>query len=139
MCQLQIIVHVGESADHFESAKAILDGLAQRDPGKKPAIYIHTSGTGVISDTAQGLSENPKIYHDNDQADIDTLDENQVHRNIDVYIRDTAKKLDGKAKIAIIIPPNIYGIGTGPSKRISQQTPNLIRFALKHRFVSILP
>lgn len=68
--------------------------------------------------------------------EIDTLDIKQPHREIDVFVRDSVKKLGAKSNTAIIIPPNIYGIGTGPVKVISQQIPELIRFGIKHHFVS---
>jgi len=129
-----IIIHTGDSADHAGSAQAILQGIAQRPSSSRPVIYIHTSGTGVISDPYHGDVESKKIYDDLKPEDIDALDPNQPHRKIDIFVRDKAKELQDKSKTVIILPPNIYGIGTGPVNQISIQTPSLIRFALKYRF-----
>jgi len=45
------------------SVQAILAGLAQQhdETGKRP-IYIHTSGTGVLSDDSLGMFEGGKVY-----------------------------------------------------------------------------
>jgi len=129
-----VIIHTGDSADHAGSTKAIFEGISQRSTSSAPVIYIHTSGTGVISDPHHGDVEGKKIYDDLKPEDIDALDPNQPHRKVDIFVRDNAKELQGKSKTAIIIPPNIYGVGTGPVNQISIQTPTLIRFALKHKF-----
>jgi len=97
-------------------------------------IYIHTSGTGVLSDTYHGDVEGKKIYDDLNPGEIDKLDPKQPHREIDIFVRDKANELKDKSKTSIIIPPNIYGVGTGPVNQISIQTPTLIRFAIKHKF-----
>ncbi|KZS94181.1 NAD(P)-binding protein [Sistotremastrum niveocremeum HHB9708] len=136
--EFDIIVHIGNSADHLESAKAILKGLSERSETQPQAVYIHTSGTGVISDEARGKFASEFVFNDTDPQSIDNLAITQPHRGVDVYIRDQAKTLAGKAKVAIIIPPLIYGIGTGPDKVISVQIPSLILFALKKRFVPIV-
>ena len=134
---MQVIIHTGESADHAGSAKAIFEGISQRSASSTPVIYIHTSGTGVISDSHHGDVEGKKIYDDVKPEDIDALDSNQPHRKVDIFVRDKAKEFQSKSKTVIIIPPNIYGVGTGPVNQISIQTPTLIRFALKHKFVSL--
>lgn len=45
------------------SVQAILEGLAKQheETGKRP-IYIHTSGTGVLSDDSLGMFEGGKVY-----------------------------------------------------------------------------
>lgn len=45
------------------SVQAILEGLAQQhaETGKRP-IYIHTSGTGVLSDNSLGMFDGGKYY-----------------------------------------------------------------------------
>ena len=118
------------------SAQAIMEGIAQRPVSASPVIYIHTSGTGVLADPHHGDVESTKIFDDLKPEEIDDLDPKQPHRGIDILVRDKAKQLAAKAKTAIILPPNIYGIGSGPVNQISIQTPALIRFALKHRIVS---
>jgi len=129
-----IIIHTGDSADHVGAAQAILQGISHRSTSAAPVIYIHTSGTGVIADPHHGDVEGKRIYDDTKAEDIDALDLNQPHRKIDVFVRDKAKEFQNRSKTAIILPPNIYGLGLGPVHQISIQTPTLIRFALKHRF-----
>jgi len=131
--KFEIIIHTGESADHLEAAKAILEGISQRPTSAGPVIYIHTSGTGVLMDSHHGDVEATKIYDDLRPEEIDGLDPSQPHRGIDILVREKAKELHAKAKTAIVIPPNIYGVGSGPVNQISIQTPALIRFALKNR------
>jgi len=130
----EIIIHTGDSADHVGAAQAIIQGISKRSASTAPVIYIHTSGTGVVSDTHHGDVEGKKIYDDHQPEDIDALDPNQPHRKIDIFVRDKAKEFQNKCKTAIILPPNIYGLGSGPVHEISIQTPTLIRFAIKHRF-----
>lgn len=132
--EFDIIIHTGESADHLGAAQAISQGISQRPASAPPIIYIHTSGTGVLADEGHGLVEIREIYDDLKQEEIDTLDLKQPHRVIDVHVRDEAKKLGDKSKTVIIVPPNIYGVGSGPVNQISIQIPILIRFALKHKF-----
>ncbi|KZS98417.1 NAD(P)-binding protein [Sistotremastrum niveocremeum HHB9708] len=133
-----IIIHTADSADHLVSAKAIIAGLSARSESLPRAIYIHTSGTGVISDEARGLNASPFIHNDLHPKSIDGLDEKQPHRDVDIFVRDAAKTLGNKATVAIIIPPLIYGIGTGPGKKVTDQIPALIRFAIKNKFAPIV-
>jgi hypothetical protein len=117
------------------SAQAIQKGIAERSASKAPLIYIHTSGTAVISDEVQGMKESSDVFSDDDQGPIDNLESWRQHRVVDNVVSQGAKEHANKALTAIIIPPNIYGIGKGPVGQISIQTPLLIRFALKHRWV----
>ena len=44
-----VVIHTANSADDLPSAQAIVSGLSKRIKATgKPAIYIHTSGTGVL-------------------------------------------------------------------------------------------
>jgi nucleoside-diphosphate-sugar epimerase len=56
-----------------------------------------------------------------------------MHRNVDLAILSAQQELGEKAKLAIMIPPLIYGINPH-HKRISIQIPTIARFALKHGF-----
>jgi hypothetical protein len=88
-------------------------------------------------DSHHGDVEGKQIYDDTKPEEIDDLDPNQPHRGVDIFVRDKGKELKDKGKFTIVIPPNIHGVGTGPVNRISIQIPMLIRFAIKHRIVSL--
>jgi hypothetical protein len=57
-------------------------GIQKRADAGKKTVYIHTSGTGVLSDEAGGkLGE--KIYDDEKPDDLETIDDGAPHRAID--------------------------------------------------------
>lgn len=74
-------------------------------------IFIHTSGTSVLDDGSHGEYKNDKIYHDNQREEVDSVPDNAPHREIDLAILKAQKDLHEKAKMAILIPPLIYGCG----------------------------
>lgn len=107
--QHDIVIHTA-TADHLPSAEAVLDGVKQRDNNGQMTIYIHTSGTSVLDDGAAGTNKSDRrIYHDNVPGEVDSVPDNAPHREIDLAITKAQKELVGKAKIAIMIPPLIYG------------------------------
>lgn len=108
-----IIFHTA-TADHLPSAQAILDGIKQRADRGLMTIYIHTSGTSVLDDRSNGTHKTDKVYYDNVRAEIDSVPDNAPHREIDLAIVKVQKELGEKAKIAIMIPPLIYGCTSGP-------------------------
>ena len=103
-----IIFHTA-TADHLPSAEAILDGIKQRASNGQMTTYIHTSGTSVLDDGAAGSKKSDEVYHDNAKSEIDSVPDNAPHREIDLAITKAQKELGEKAKIAIMIPPLIYG------------------------------
>ena len=130
--KVDIVLHTA-TADHLPSAEAILDGVRQRAAAGKSTIYIHTSGTSVLDDSAKGAYLGDRTYPDDDPTAIDALADNAPHRPIDLTIVRAAKDLGDKAKIAIMIPPEIYGYNPA-HQRLSIQIPVLTRFALKHGY-----
>lgn len=130
--QHDIIFHTA-TADHLPSVEAILAGIAERAKDGKSTIYIHTSGTSVLNDAADGEYEGNKIYHDDKREEIDSVADDAPHRPIDLTIVRGAKELGDKAKLAIMIPPLIYGYNP-QHQRLSIQIPVLTRFALKHGY-----
>ncbi len=58
-----VVLHTA-TADHRPSAEAICEGIAERARQGKQTIYIHTSGTSVLDDGAEGEYEGDKIYRD---------------------------------------------------------------------------
>lgn len=112
-------------ADHLPSIKAIIYGLSK---APKPKVLIHTSGTGVLSDPNEkpGVASD-LIYSDLDMKSIHALPISRPHKEVDQYIFDHSENIDS----AIIAPPTIYGLGTGPFNKHSIQIPGLIRTYVK--------
>jgi hypothetical protein len=92
----------------------------------------------VLVDDARGERVSDRIYYDTKPEDIDSVDPNAPHRFVDLAIRSAAKELQGKAKITVILPPLIYGIGSGPFNRLSIQVPTLIRSAIKRGVTPVI-
>ena len=103
-----IIFHTA-TADHLPSAEAVLDGIKQRAAKGLSSIYIHTSGTSVLDDGALNQFKSDKVYHDDVRSEVDSVPDDAPHREIDLAIVKAQKELGEKAKIAIMIPPLIYG------------------------------
>jgi nucleoside-diphosphate-sugar epimerase len=125
-----IVFHTA-TADDLPSVQAVLQGVQQKADRGEHSIYIHTSGTSVLDDGAHGSFKSDKIFHDNKQEEIDSLDDNAPHRQIDLTILKARKALGNKAQIAIMIPPLIYGTSHG---RLTIQLPTLARWAIKHGY-----
>jgi hypothetical protein len=134
-----IVKHTTESditihtmtADHLTSAKAILEGVKQRASQRRMSIYIHSSRTSLLNDSANVEFKGDKVLYDNNPEDIDALPDSALHRIIDKEVVITAKELSERARIAIMIPPEIHGFNPA-HKRLSIQVPILARSALKH-------
>jgi nucleoside-diphosphate-sugar epimerase len=125
-----IVFHTA-TADDLPSVQAVLQGVRQKADRGEHIIYIHTSGTSVLNDNANGQFKSDKVFHDNKQEEIDSLDDNAPHRQIDLTILNARKTLGSKAQIAIMIPPLIYGIS---HDRHTIQLPTLARYAIKHGY-----
>ncbi|KAI1761949.1 NAD(P)-binding protein [Hypoxylon sp. FL1150] len=131
-----IIIHTA-TADHLPSVEAILDAVQQRAEKGLSTIYIHTSGTSVLDDGAAGSHKSNKVYHDNVVSEVNSVPENAPHRQIDLTIIKAQKQLGEKAKIAIMIPPTIYGVNPSHG-RLTIQIPTLTRYALKHGYAGYI-
>lgn len=130
--QSDIIMHIA-TADDLPSVKSILKGLEKRDKSKPRAIYIHTSGTGVLT-----VPTHPDevCFNDKDQAKFDTLiPDHAPHREIDLTIKRAVEEKRIHAKVSIILPPCIYGLGTGPFNRRSIQIPGWAKEAVREGHV----
>ncbi|KAJ2978422.1 hypothetical protein NUW58_g7502 [Xylaria curta] len=127
-----VVFHTA-TADDLPSVEAILDGIQQRADNGLNTIYIHTSGSAMTSDDARGAFKSDKVYHDNVTTEIDSLSDAAPHRQVDIPIVQAQKRLGAKAKIAIMIPPTIYGVNHKHG-RLSMQLPALARYALKRGF-----
>jgi nucleoside-diphosphate-sugar epimerase len=127
-----IVIHTA-TADDLPSVEAVLAGIEQRAAQGKGTVFIHTSGTSLLADDAVGNATSERIFSDERPEEIDALPDSAPHRNIDLAIVRAQKSLGDKAKLAIMIPPLIYGVNPG-YKRLSIQMPTLTRFALKHGY-----
>jgi len=127
------IVLNAADADDLPLTKAVLNGLKRRNAlGDLKPILIHTSGTGVATDHAEGEYRDEKpLYNDNNPADIKAISEDAPHRLVDLEIFKADE--EGYVSAYIIAPSTIYGIGDGPVRTISQQIPALIKKALESR------
>ena len=132
------VIHTGKSADDLASTSAFISGLKKRiNATGKPAIYIHTSGAGVILEDTRGKKGSDVVYNDLNPDQINGLPDSQIHRDIDLFIANEGAA-NPMLKTAIMIPPTIYGIGTGPFHRTSIQFPALLRAAMKRGKAEIL-
>ena len=128
-----VVIHTANSAEDLQSTKAIISGLNQRiQINGKPAIYIHTSGTGVLLEDVRGKKGSNNIYNDLDPDPINNLADEQPHRHVHLFIIN-ATDANPLLKSVIVLPSTIYGIGTGLFNRTSIQIPTLIRAALKRK------
>ncbi|KAG6867983.1 hypothetical protein C0993_008667, partial [Termitomyces sp. T159_Od127] len=127
---LTIVVINAANSDHPAGAKAIIEGLTKRKAKTgKTGIYIHSSGTGALTDDAKGEYKSEKVYDDEHVEDIQAIPVDYVHRSCDTAI--SAAGAAGDIRSYIVMPPMIYGRGTGPFHRTSVQIPALIRSAIK--------
>ncbi|KAK4864686.1 hypothetical protein LT330_009681 [Penicillium expansum] len=127
-----IVIHTA-TADHLPSVQAIIDGIRQRAAQGLKTIYIHNSGATLLSDNAQGEYKSDTIFDDEQPGEIDVLPDSSSHRQIDLVIVRAAQELASHAKMAIMIPPLIYGVTTREN-RLSIQLPTLIRYSIKHGY-----
>ncbi|KAG2412867.1 hypothetical protein HFD88_010424 [Aspergillus terreus] len=122
------------SASHDSSAKALIEGLSLRKQATgKDTFMIHTSGTSILGDHPYtGTPQADKIWSDMTDEVFQmekAHPERYGQRVTDVTVVETGQKLD--VKTYIVVPPTIYGKGSGPFATLSQQVPNLARFARK--------
>lgn len=67
-----IVFHTA-TADHLPSVEAIIYGIKKRSSAGEETIFIHTSGTSVLDDQANGAFKSSKIYQDDKPAEIDSV------------------------------------------------------------------
>ncbi|KAL6241786.1 hypothetical protein RBB50_011319 [Rhinocladiella similis] len=131
-----IVVHAA-TADHLPSVEAVIEGIRERAAKGLQTIFIHTSGTSELVDNSKGMYKSDKIYSDERPEEVDTVPDSAPHRLIDLAILKARKELGAKAKIIIILPPLVYGVGKR-IKRLTIQLPTMARFALKHGWAPVI-
>ncbi|KAK6200544.1 Ubiquitin- modifier 1 [Pestalotiopsis sp. IQ-011] len=127
-----IIIHTA-TADDLPSVEAVLDGVQKRADQGLSTIFIHTSGTSVLDDGCHGSHKSDRVYCDNLRSEVDSVPDGAPHRKVDLAIVRRQEALGDRAKIAIMIPPLIYGFNDD-HRRLTIQIPTLTRFALKHGY-----
>jgi len=132
--EADVIINTAD-ADDLNVTKALLNGSKKRfEMTGKVVVFIHTSGTGVFIDNAQGMFASETIYYDSDADQIERLPPTALHRNVDLEIVGADKA--GYVRSYIILPSTIFGIATGKLVDLgiqhahSQQLPALIKAAL---------
>ncbi|KAG1727651.1 uncharacterized protein EDB91DRAFT_1061010 [Suillus paluster] len=125
-------------ADDLHAIRAILLGLKKRhEQTNTVPILIHTSGTGLLIDNADGNYATDKIYSDLDIPMIEALPKTQPHRAVDLEV--VAAGEQGYVRTYIILPSTIYGIANtslvalGVQNPHSQQIPNLIKAGIDRK------
>ncbi|CAF3997581.1 unnamed protein product, partial [Rotaria sordida] len=74
-----VVIHTGDSSDDVPSARAIISGLNKRTQTTgKPVIYIHTSGTGVLTEDVRGKKGSNTVYNDLDPDQVNGLADTQI-------------------------------------------------------------
>ncbi|KAI0058646.1 NAD-P-binding protein [Artomyces pyxidatus] len=129
-----VVLHTA-NADDLHAANSILKGLKQRhaQTGAVP-IFVHTSGTGVLTDKAAGDHDTDVIYDDANVDQIESLPTTQAHRNVDLQV--VAADKEGYVRTFIVLPSTIYGLATGTlvdlgiSNPHSQQIPGAIKASI---------
>ncbi len=108
------LVVQASDADHPASIEALLDGVAGRD-----ATYIHTSGTGIYADGAEGKPSDA-VYSERDTPDLTEHKQGRWDSEQAVLAKSA-----GKTRTIVVRPSMAFGLGR------SIQVPLLIDVA-KH-------
>ncbi|CAN8101344.1 unnamed protein product [Discula destructiva] len=140
-----IVIHTANSSDDIPSARAITRGLAAGHTAANPGYYLHICGTGLLMwrDMRDQRYGQPPLADEayNDLAGIDkilTLPDDALHRDVDKIVLAASSSSYSAVKTAIVGPPCISGAGRGPVNTRSIQVYDLVRFALKRRFVPVI-
>ncbi|NVZ24682.1 NAD-dependent epimerase/dehydratase family protein [Pseudomonas gingeri] len=120
------VIHTADS-DHPGAIEAFIKALAGTG---KP--LLHTSGSSVIGDDAQGLEVNPSVF-DEDTPFVVACSK-QPRRDIELQVQAAAEQ---NIRSVVICPSTIYGTGTGVHKE-SVQIPWLVQQARESRVVRIV-
>ncbi|PLB49935.1 NAD dependent epimerase/dehydratase [Aspergillus steynii IBT 23096] len=130
------IVINAATGQHFGAPKALLRGLGKRkEQTGRDCHFIHLSGTTNIAVPA--ITPSPYQLQTFSDADDDIYGyeksriekEPYAQRVTDVVVIDEGHRF--ASKTYIIMPPTVYGNGTGMFKKQSHQIPTLIRSAIK--------
>lgn len=142
MSNYKIYIDTADSSDNIPAAKAIAKGLEDGHTASNPGYWIHLSGTGILTwfDADNERSgEGPlatQIYHDIDDIErLISLPASAFHRDVDIIVQGA---ISDAVRVAIVCPPTIYDIGSGPISTRSQQVPELVCATLHAGFAPII-
>ncbi|KAJ7484159.1 hypothetical protein FB451DRAFT_1337841 [Mycena latifolia] len=124
------VVIATADCDDVVAANATLRGSKKRFQATGiPQTYINTVRLQflgcVLTDDAKGMFVSETVYDDTDAAQLETLDPEQPHRNVDLALIGADK--EGYIKSYIILPSTIYGLATGPLVAAGLQNPASIQ------------
>ncbi|KAK7026849.1 hypothetical protein VNI00_015391 [Paramarasmius palmivorus] len=105
------------SSDHWPSVRATLAGLEKRSgqqPGNPP-LYIHISGTSIVSDNCKGEDVEP-VEHTDIGLNLEQLPPANPHLHCDIPIAHAGTRRENPVRTIIVFPGWIYGVGEGIQK-----------------------
>ncbi|KLU89199.1 hypothetical protein MAPG_08173 [Magnaporthiopsis poae ATCC 64411] len=136
------VIHTA-SSQHDASAVALIQGLGDRKKATgKEVHFIHTGGTSALGDQAvSGRLVERRVFNDKTD-DIFAYERQRQAKDVyDQRTTDLAILEAGEAaevKTYIIMPPTIYGIGTGAFNRVSIQVLAIMRAARRDGFTTLV-
>ncbi|OJJ74970.1 hypothetical protein ASPBRDRAFT_205022 [Aspergillus brasiliensis CBS 101740] len=137
------IVVNAATGQHSGAPKALIRGLGKRrEQNGQDTHFIHLSGTTNIA--VPTITPSPyklQCFSDEDDNIYEyekrrIMQEPYGQRVADVVVIEAGEKFD--VKPYIIMPPTVYGTGTGLFKRQSHQIPTVIRSALKSGYAEYI-
>ncbi|EFQ29652.1 NAD dependent epimerase/dehydratase [Colletotrichum graminicola] len=120
---------------HASSAVALIEGLAQRKiQTGKDVHFIHTSGTSNLAERASN-KEIGEVHEWSDLENVFEFEEKKEkeeaygQRTTDIAVVKLGEKTG--VRTYIMMPPTVYGRGSGLFNQGSMQIPSIIRGAIK--------
>ncbi|EFX00970.1 NAD-dependent epimerase/dehydratase [Grosmannia clavigera kw1407] len=135
-----VVLHTGASSDSIPAAQAIVKGIEAGHTVEHPGVYIHISGTGILTwyDMLHGRWGQPPVAEQtyDDVAGIEqilTLPDAAPHQEVDKVVL-AAAATTAAMRTAVVTPPLIYGIGRGAGNRRSIQAPAMAAYVLQRGY-----
>jgi nucleoside-diphosphate-sugar epimerase len=140
--EADVVVHIADSADAPEAAKAIAKGLASTHIADNPGYYVHLSGAGLLTwyDIKHNRYGEPPLPEQSysDIKDIDrilNMPDEAVHKDVENIIQ----SIDSDAvKYLMVSPPVIYGAGRGLIHKQSFAITEIVRATVDLGFTPII-
>ena len=131
---------------HASSAKAMIEGLAQRKAAKPDAdvLFIQTSGTSDLADNLITKSYiETRTFSDADpEVDLFAYLKHRealspyIQRSTTISVIETG--LEMRVPAIVMMPPTIYGLGSGSFNHLTIQYPMQMRAAMKDGYASYI-
>ncbi|KAM3414472.1 hypothetical protein BST61_g9635 [Cercospora zeina] len=111
-----IILHAADASDHEGAAKAIEAGILKGHTADKPAFWLHTGGTGILTyfdSSKERFGEEPdREFNDwSGIKELTTLPDEAFHRNVDKIVLEAGTKQADVIKTALKAYAPIIGEG----------------------------